>query len=247
MPANALFATAYQSNDAIRNINGCFKRCRRAGLRSAVYSAPWNAATTSAYAADGDSDVKQLQEDLLQEKADNEQEPDKKKAALKSIIAAYNARYGTNHFIGEFDLYYQDIQKRIKDQQFPNADLPRKGAEKIDITIVVDMLLTGFDSKVSPQLRGQEPQAPRPHRASRLRCMTRSQRHQAPRPDSRFPPAAGRRGRRHCLFLRRSKSRRVWLTSWMPRRVVRLGRLPTNWMNSWNRRGWRQTRGYYPP
>jgi hypothetical protein len=55
--------------------------------------------------------------------------------------------YGTNHSIGEFDLYYQDVQKRIKDQQFPNADLPHKGAEKIDITIVVDMLLTGFDSK----------------------------------------------------------------------------------------------------
>src|SRR5690606_34424309 len=59
----------------------------------------------------------------------------------------YNARYGTNHTIYEFDLYYQDVQKRIKDQQFPNADLPRKGAEKIDLTIVVDMLLTGFDSK----------------------------------------------------------------------------------------------------
>src|SRR5690606_3359234 len=59
----------------------------------------------------------------------------------------YNARYGTNHTVGEFDLYYQDVQKRIKDQQFPNADLPRKGAEKIDLTIVVDMLLTGFDSK----------------------------------------------------------------------------------------------------
>jgi type I restriction enzyme R subunit len=47
----------------------------------------------------------------------------------------------------EFDLYYQDVQQRIKDQQFPNADLPKKGQEKIDIVIVVDMLLTGFDSK----------------------------------------------------------------------------------------------------
>jgi type I restriction enzyme, R subunit len=37
------------------------------------------------------------------------------------------------------------VQKRIKDQQWPNADLPH--AQKIDITIVVDMLLTGFDSK----------------------------------------------------------------------------------------------------
>jgi type I restriction enzyme R subunit len=95
--------------------------------------------------AEGNADVKQIQEDLPQEKADNEEEPDKKKEALRAILAGYNARYGTNHSIGEFDLYYQDVQKRIKDQQWPNADYP--AAKKIDITIVVDMLLTGFDSK----------------------------------------------------------------------------------------------------
>lgn len=97
--------------------------------------------------AEGNKDVQQIQEDLPQEKADNAQDPEAKKVALKAIISDYNDRYGTNHRIGEFDLYYQDVQKRIKDQQFPNADLPHKGAEKIDIVIVVDMLLTGFDSK----------------------------------------------------------------------------------------------------
>ncbi|HMS16532.1 MAG TPA: type I restriction endonuclease subunit R, partial [Planctomycetota bacterium] len=61
------------------------------------------------------------------------------------VIADYNANFGSNHRIGEFDLYYQDVQKRIKDQQWPNSDHP--AAQKIDITIVVDMLLTGFDSK----------------------------------------------------------------------------------------------------
>lgn len=66
---------------------------------------------------------------------------------LRAIIADYNEQYGTNHDIGSFDLYYQDVQQRIKDQQFPNRDLPRKGDEKVDITIVVDMLLTGFDAK----------------------------------------------------------------------------------------------------
>jgi len=96
-------------------------------------------------AADGDKDVQQIQEDLPQEKEDNAVEPEKKKEALKAILADYNARFGANHTIGEFDLYYQDVQKRIKDQQWPNADHPH--AQKIDITIVVDMLLTGFDSK----------------------------------------------------------------------------------------------------
>jgi type I restriction enzyme R subunit len=42
-------------------------------------------------------------------------------------------------------LYYQDVQRRIKDQKYSNKDYPHKN--KIDITIVVDMLLTGFDSK----------------------------------------------------------------------------------------------------
>jgi len=44
------------------------------------------------------------------------------------------------------------VQKRIKDQQWSNEDLRKadpqgKYQHKIDITIVVDMLLTGFDSK----------------------------------------------------------------------------------------------------
>ena len=93
----------------------------------------------------GYTDVKQLQEDLVQEKIDNEKEPEKKKAALKNIIQDYNNQYGTNHRITEFDLYYQDVQARIKDQKYTNTDYAYQN--KIDITIVVDMLLTGFDSK----------------------------------------------------------------------------------------------------
>jgi type I restriction enzyme R subunit len=68
--------------------------------------------------------VKQIQEDLPQEQADNEEDPEGKKAALKAILADYNARYGTNHRLSEFDLYYQDVQKRIKDQQWPECRLP---------------------------------------------------------------------------------------------------------------------------
>lgn len=91
------------------------------------------------------ADIKQLQDDLTQEKADNEKEPDIKKEALKNIIADYNQQYDTNHHINQFDLYYQDVQQRIKDQKYTNADYPHKN--KIDVMIVVDMLLTGFDSK----------------------------------------------------------------------------------------------------
>lgn len=87
-------------------------------------------------------DIKQLQEDLQQEKFDNQINPEEKKKALIEIIEDYNKQFESNHNINEFDGYYQDVQKRIKDQKWA---LQRK--DRIDITIVVDMLLTGFDSK----------------------------------------------------------------------------------------------------
>ncbi|MEA5257295.1 type I restriction endonuclease subunit R [Arcicella aquatica] len=91
------------------------------------------------------ADIKQLQEDLVQEREDNKQNPEEKKKALTEIIEDYNQQFKTNHSINEFDLYYQDVQKRIKDQKWTNKELSH--SEKLDVTIVVDMLLTGFDSK----------------------------------------------------------------------------------------------------
>ena len=140
---NAVLATA-SINDAIE-YHGLFEELQKAKQAADPAFQPLNIACVFSPPAEGNPDVKQLQQDLQQEKADNEEDPEGKKAALKGILADYNARYGTNHQIGEFDLYYQDVQKRIKDQQWPNADFP--AAKKIDITIVVDMLLTGFDSK----------------------------------------------------------------------------------------------------
>ncbi len=140
---NALLATA-SINDAIEYYD-LFQTIQAEKQTADPDFQPLNIACVFSPPAEGNPDVKQIQEDLPQEKEDNEIEPEKKKEALKTILADYNNRYGTNHKIGEFDLYYQDVQKRIKDQQWPNADFPH--AQKIDITIVVDMLLTGFDSK----------------------------------------------------------------------------------------------------
>ncbi|MGY2041146.1 type I restriction endonuclease subunit R [Pseudomonas pergaminensis] len=140
---NAILATT-SINDAIEYHN-LFAELQRAKQLADPDYQPLNIACVFSPPAEGNADVKQIQEDLPQEKHDNEEDPEGKKAALKAILADYNSRYGTNHSISEFDLYYQDVQKRIKDQQWPNADHPH--AQKIDITIVVDMLLTGFDSK----------------------------------------------------------------------------------------------------
>ena len=140
---NAVLATA-SINDAIE-YHSLFQSLQEAKQEADPGFMPLNIACVFSPPAEGNADVKQIQEDLPQEKEDNKKDPEAKKKALKAILASYNARYGTNHSINEFDLYYQDVQKRIKDQQWPNADYP--AAKKIDITIVVDMLLTGFDSK----------------------------------------------------------------------------------------------------
>ena len=140
---NAVLATA-SINDAIE-YHRLFAELQQARLAADPAFVPLDIACVFSPPAEGDADVRQIQEDLPQEKQDNQEDPEGKKAALKAILASYNARYGTAHTISEFDLYYQDVQKRIKDQQWPNADYP--AAQKIDITIVVDMLLTGFDSK----------------------------------------------------------------------------------------------------
>lgn len=141
---NSIFATA-SINEAIEYYD-LFKSIQEDRKNSGDENfKPLNVTCVFSPPAEGNKDVQQIQEDLPQEKADNEQEPDKKKEALKRIIGDYNKQYGTNHSINEFDLYYQDVQKRIKDQKYPNSDYPHKN--KIDVTIVVDMLLTGFDSK----------------------------------------------------------------------------------------------------
>lgn len=152
---NAILATA-----SINNAIECHERFKAIQVQkqaededyqplniACVFSPP-----AQAVAKDKDSnndknikDIKQLQDDLPQEKIDNQVEPEKKKAALIEIIADYNQQYSTNHSINEFDLYYQDVQQRIKDHKYSNADYAHQN--KIDITIVVDMLLTGFDSK----------------------------------------------------------------------------------------------------
>ena len=137
---NALFATA-SINDAI----DYYHLLQQIQSVQSLDADPLNITCVFTPPAEGNKDILQLQEDLEQERKDNEIEPDKKKKALATIIENYNAQFGTNHTVSEFDVYYQDVQQRIKNQKYSNKDYPHKN--KLDIVIVVDMLLTGFDSK----------------------------------------------------------------------------------------------------
>ena len=53
---------------------------------------------------------------------------------LEGFIQDYNATYATNFSTDHFYGYYQDIGKRVK-------------ARQVDILLVVNMFLTGFDSQ----------------------------------------------------------------------------------------------------
>lgn len=140
---NAVLATA-SINEAIDYFK-LFKELQTAKAAEDPNFLPLNVTCVFSPPAEGNKDTEQLQSDLPQEQQDNQVEPEAKKAALKAIMEDYNQRYGTNHSLSNFDAYYQDVQQRIKHQKYSNEDYPH--SQKIDLVIVVDMLLTGFDSK----------------------------------------------------------------------------------------------------
>ena len=140
---NALFSTA-SINDAIDYYH-ILREVQKVHLSKNEDEEPLNIVCVFSPPAEGNKDIMQIQEDLEQERKDNEEEPDKKKKALEAIIRDYDEQYGTHNSVSEFDVYYQDVQQRIKNQKYSNKDYAHKN--KIDIVIVVDMLLTGFDSK----------------------------------------------------------------------------------------------------
>ena len=140
---NAIFATS-SINDAIEYYN-VFEQEQQKIIEENPDYKPLNITCLFSPPAYDNKDIQQIQEDLPNEYRDNHQEPEKKKLALEKIIDEYNQRYSTHHSINEFDVYYQDVQTRIKAQKYPEKDYPHQN--KTDITIVVDMLLTGFDSK----------------------------------------------------------------------------------------------------
>lgn len=84
-------------------------------------------------------------DDLEQEQADNHENGEQNESELKKIMDEYNQMFGTGFTPSLFEEYYRNVQQRIKDQKYPNRDYPHKN--KLDIVIVVEMMLTGFDSK----------------------------------------------------------------------------------------------------
>lgn len=69
---------------------------------------------------------------------DMEESPDKHAGEhLESCMKDYNDMFGTDYDLSKFDAYRKDISKRMKQKDLP----------QVDLLLVVNMFLTGFDSK----------------------------------------------------------------------------------------------------
>ena len=69
---------------------------------------------------------------------DMEESPDKHAAEyLETCMKDYNEMFGTDYDLSKFDAYRKDISKRMKQKDVP----------QVDLLLVVNMFLTGFDSK----------------------------------------------------------------------------------------------------
>jgi type I restriction enzyme R subunit len=69
---------------------------------------------------------------------DMEESPDKHAAEhLEVCMKDYNEMFGTDYDLTKFDAYRKDISKRMKQKDLP----------QVDLLLVVNMFLTGFDSK----------------------------------------------------------------------------------------------------
>lgn len=69
---------------------------------------------------------------------DMEESPNKHASEhLESCMKDYNDMFGTDYDLSKFDTYRKDISRRMKQKELP----------QVDLLLVVNMFLTGFDSK----------------------------------------------------------------------------------------------------
>lgn len=69
-----------------------------------------------------------------------------KESGLKEIVSDYDARYGQTFTVAAFAKMKKDISNRLAHKR-PYTSIEKTPDQQIDLLIVVDQMLTGFDSK----------------------------------------------------------------------------------------------------
>lgn len=73
-------------------------------------------------------------------------ESEKKEEMLLEMLKDYNAKYGMSFGLFNFAEYKKDVSRRLAHKK-PYSMIESDHGEQVDILIVVDQMLTGFDSK----------------------------------------------------------------------------------------------------
>ena len=132
---SAMFCVS--SVDALIEYYDTFRRKRDAGehdLRIAtIFTYAANAEDEDADGLIGDPDI-----DLSEKPVDGH-----RRDKLDKYIADYNAMYQTANTSGEFRTYHNHLSKRLKDRDTKAA----QDKDRLDILLVVNIFLTGFDVK----------------------------------------------------------------------------------------------------
>ena len=69
-----------------------------------------------------------------------------KEEGLVELLEDYNARYGMSYNLGNWDMYKKNVASRLAHKE-PYINLEKTQEKQVDLIIVVDQMLTGFDSK----------------------------------------------------------------------------------------------------
>ncbi len=83
---------------------------------------------------------------LFDSNIDNNEGYKVKEDGLKELIEDYNERYGQDYTMASFGKMKKDIASRLAHKK-PYERIEREVEKEIDLLIVVDQMLTGFDSK----------------------------------------------------------------------------------------------------
>ncbi|TSE05868.1 type I restriction endonuclease subunit R [Aquimarina algiphila] len=135
---------AVSSIDTLITYYELFKKKKEEGLHNlriaTIYSYGANETDLEAIGALPDEQLSQAAEPALVYKTSHSREK------LDEFIADYNQMYRTSFSTKDgkqFENYFKDISKRLKEREKENF----KDKDRLDIVIIVNMMLTGFDAK----------------------------------------------------------------------------------------------------
>ena len=83
---------------------------------------------------------------LFDPSIDNKGGAEVKEDALLEILQDYNKRYGTTYAMPTWDRFKKDVASRLAHKK-PYNGIEKDPAKQVDLLIVVDQMLTGYDSK----------------------------------------------------------------------------------------------------